>query len=90
MLLYMVVAHKHTKLRAEILLDSGVGNNTEIQPGTSMLNCVANEVGLSMPSSVQSKSCVNCNEKKKKQFFNTTVILESGKNYDLKKLNHLF
>jgi len=26
---------------------------------------------------------------KKKQFFNTTVILESGKHYDLTKLNHL-
>jgi len=66
------------KTRAEILMDSGVCDNTEIQQGTSMLNCVANVVGLSnhllsnTPSSVQTKSCANCNVKK--QFYNPTVL----------------
>lgn len=79
------------KTRAKILIDSGVCKHTEIQQGTSMLNCVSNVVGLSnnllatIPSSVQSTNCSNCNEKK--QFYNTTVIMEYGKNIDLTKLN---
>ena len=79
--------------RAEILMDSGVYDKTEIQQGTSMLNCEANVVGLSnrllsnTPSSVQTKSCENCNIKK--QFYSPTVILKSGKNIDLTTLNDL-
>jgi len=81
------------KTRAEILMDSGVCDKTEIQKETSMLNYEANVVGLSnrllsnTSSSVQTKSCENCNIKK--QFYSPTVIMKSKKNIDLTKLNDL-
>lgn len=82
------------KVRAEILMNSGICEQNLVHAGTSILNCRANVAGLSykllsdIPSSIETKICKNCNNEI--QFSNTTVIIESIRHgNNLTQLNNI-